>query len=80
MAHRNFARGEPPPPHSYEWAGVAKPPEVAGKAAVKKPGTPGTPVIVAVSETVIVKKKRPWLWVALGAAGGFLLGYKTASY
>lgn len=77
MAHKNFARGDAPPPHSYEWAGVAKPPEAASRATA---GPTGIPVMVAVSETIIIKKKRPWLWALGGAIVGFFLGHKTASY
>jgi hypothetical protein len=73
MARRNFARGEAPPPHSYEWAGVAKPPE--GKRAQAR--GPGVPVIVAtMQETIVVeRKRRPWLWMAGGGVLGFFLGY-----
>lgn len=77
MTHRNFARGEAPPSHSYEWAGVAKPP---GTAAGEVPKKPGIPVMIAVSETIVVKKKRPWLWMAGAAVVGFFLGHKTARY
>jgi hypothetical protein len=79
MAHKNFARGEAPPSHSYEWAGVAKPPEdkPSSKPAASRAGIP---VVVAVSETVVIQKKKPWLWVLGGGALGFLFGYKAGSY
>ena len=82
MANRNFARGEAPPSHSYEWAGVAKPPQPSTSAGAAKAtgGRPGIPVMIAVSETIVVKKRRPWLWAAAGAVVGFFLGHKTASY
>lgn len=81
MANRNFARGDAPPSHSYEWAGVAKPPgTTAGAAAAKQRQAAGIPVMIAVSETVVVKKRKPWLWVIGGAIGGFFLGYKTKEY
>jgi hypothetical protein len=76
MANKNFARGEAPPPHSYEWSGVAKPPEAPGKGPPKD-----IPVIVAVSETIIVKaKKRPWLMVLGAGVLGFFLGHRTARH
>lgn len=71
MAHRNFARGDAPPPHSYEWAGVAKPPKGKGAPPV---------AFVAVSETIVVKRKKPWLWAIGGGILGFLLGHKVGSY
>lgn len=84
MAHRNFARGDAPPPNSWEWAGVAKPPSVSGKNAPKpapRANANGTPVAVfAVSETVVLKKKRSWLGYLVAGAAGFLLGYKSGSY
>jgi len=86
MAQRNFARGEPPPANSWEWSGVAKPPTAAGTGAptqgpVSKPGAPAQPVAVfAMSETIVLKKKRSWLGLGIAGAIGFLLGYKTGSY
>ena len=80
---RDFARGEPPPPDSHEWVGVALPP---GKKKTAPAGKkPGTPVVVAtMRETIIVEKKRPLKWIGLGMAGGavlgFYLGHKTGSY
>lgn len=78
MAQRNFARGEPPPAHSWEWAGVAKPPETPQARPPAKP----TPVVLAVSETIVVAKKhaRPWLWIAAGAIGGYLLGKEAGRH
>ena len=38
----------------------------------------GVPIVLAVSETIIVaKKKRSWLGLLVAGAGGFLLGYGT---
>ena len=72
MAQRNFARGEPPPHDSWEWAGVAKPPPP------KKSSAPGSKPAVAFVEvttvTVEKKSKMPWLLVGIGSVIGFFLG------
>ena len=89
MARRNFARGEPPPSHSWEWAGVAKPPSVTGKTAAR-PAARGTPnarpagdppvAVFAMSETIVLKKKRSWIGYAAAGVVGFFLGYKSGAY
>jgi len=79
MERRNFARGEPPPQHSWEWAGTPTPPAAAGKAPAKQPEVKkGIPFVLAVSETIVVaRKKKSWLGLLVAGAGGFLLGYGT---
>lgn len=79
MATRNFARGDAPPPHSWEWAGTPTPPGTAGGAPARPPGVKqGVPIVLAISETVVVaRKKRSWLGLLVAGAGGFLLGYGT---
>jgi hypothetical protein len=84
MAHRNFARGESPPSHSWEWVGVAKPPEKPTPVPGKTAPSPGKkiPVIVAtMQETVVIERKKkfkllPWLLVG---GGGFLAGWVSRS-
>ena len=89
MAQRNFARGDAPPSHSWEWVGVPKPPTTSGKGTTaQRPGTPaprpsaGPPqaAFVAVSETIVLRKKIPWWRYGIAGAVGFILGYKTGSY
>ena len=83
---KNFARGEPPPVGSWEYAGIA--------GMGKKPSGPATapagaqrkiPVIVATSETLMVIEKKPkkWKYLGIGAAVGAAatyLGLKVRSF
>lgn len=73
MAQRNFARGEPPPPDSWEWAGVAKPPE-RKKTATAPGGKPAVAFVEVTTVTVEKKSKMPWLLVGIGGVIGFFLG------
>lgn len=79
MGQKNFARGEAPPSHSWEWAGTPTPPGTTGSTRVSPPGTKqNVPIVLAISETIVVaKKKRSWLGLIAAGAGGFLLGYGT---
>jgi hypothetical protein len=59
----NWARGSAPPPHSFEWCGVALPPglpAVSGAAPVTAP-------------VASPKKSKLWMLAKVGAALG--LGY-----
>lgn len=78
---RNFARGEPPPSHSIEWVGLAKPPTPAeidnarkieaARARQKQPQQRQQPTQMYVrSDSLtlveIKPRRRIWPW-ALGA-------------
>ncbi len=84
---KDFSRGAPPPPGSWEYAGIAgmgktgkKTPAVAAPAAEKK-----IPMVIATMETVAVIERKPkkWRYLGIGAAIGVAatyLGLKTRSY
>lgn len=69
---KDYARGEAPPHDSYEWVGVAKPPEPK-----KPPARQQIPVVVAtMRETVVLEAKpKKWKYLGIGAAIGALLTY-----
>lgn len=81
---RDFARGEPPPAHSFEWsflpqsaadamARMARKEKVVEKVVEKKTAMRG--------ETETEKKPRPWLWGVAGLFAGFAictLGHKES--
>jgi hypothetical protein len=80
---KNFARGEPPPVGSWEYAGIAG----MGKKAPSSAPAPQKkiPVIIATSETVMVVEKKPkkWKYLGIGAAVGAVatyLGLKIRSF
>lgn len=60
-AGRDFARGEPPPWHSHEWAGVAVPEALQQKSAAE----------AAAREKP--KKKRWWPLFVLGGVVGIAI-------
>ncbi len=72
MAHRNFARGSAPPAHSYEWAGVEKPPGTMAGEKLASP--PPQRAAVMISETVMVVEKKRWPWVLLAGGVGYIFG------
>jgi len=72
MAHRNFARGSAPPAHSYEWAGVEKPPGTIVSPTSRRPV--GVVVTERVTIVATMKKKRWPFYLGAGVlAGG--IGY-----
>lgn len=83
---RNFARGEPPPSHSIEWVGLAKPPtpaEVenarkieAARAKQKQPQQPTQMYVRSDSLTLveIKPKRRIWPWALGTGIAGYLWG------
>lgn len=80
---KDFARGDAPPPDSWEWVGNATPPTQAElNARKKKPvvNTQKKPVVVTIEERLLIIKSKPkrrlWPWL-LGAgvfAGGVWYG------
>jgi len=73
---KDFARGDAPPPNSWEWVGSATPPTQAELDARKKP------VVVHVRESMLIVESKPrrrlWPWL-LGAgafAGGVWYGQR----
>lgn len=75
---KNFARGEPPPIGSWEYAGIAgmgKRPTGTAPATVAQQKK--IPVIVATSETLMVIEKKPkkWKYLGIGAAVGAAATY-----
>lgn len=78
---KNFARGEPPPAHSWEYAGVGAPMKKAAPTTMPRK----TPVIVAtMRETILIEKKpKKWKYLGIGAAVGAVatyLGLKIRSF
>jgi len=80
----DFARGDAPPPDSWEWIGSAKPPTQAELDARKKKPVVATqgkkPVVVTIEERLLIVRSKPgrrlWPWL-LGAgvfAGGVWYG------
>lgn len=83
MAHRNFARGEAPPHDSWEWAGVAKPPDpkprnptppIVKGAAQKPVGVILTEVTSVTLTSKSPRRKWPWILAAAAGIGGYLYG------
>jgi hypothetical protein len=73
MSKRNWARGAPPPAHSWEWAGIPQ------SAAVMMAGTADEKKEVAKTMkrgTELEKKRSAWPF----AVGGFVLGLVLGSW
>lgn len=69
---RDYARGEPPPAHSHEWAGI---PQSAADMMARGRGKPA-PAKATVGAEEGEKKKSHLLWVI----GGFVVGLITGSW
>lgn len=82
---KDFSRGTPPPPGSWEYAGTGEIGKTAKKTAPVAPPEKKIPMIVATMETVAIIEKKPkkWRYLGIGAAIGAAatyLGLKTRSY
>jgi hypothetical protein len=76
---RDFARGEPPPAHSFEWSFL--PQSAADAMARKRKVEKVVEKVVVRGETETEKKPRPWLWGIGGLLAGFAicaLGHKES--
>lgn len=70
---RDYARGEPPPAHSHEWAGI---PQSAADMMARGRGKTVKGVVGAEPAQREEKSKGPILWIV----GGFIVGLITGSW
>lgn len=87
MNRRNWARGDSPPAHSWEYVGLAMPPTQkqvdnsnkanATRAAAPAKGAQQRPVVMTATETLMIDirpKQRIWPWALASGIVGFLWG------